>query len=74
MDGEPKWHEVTDKYYWLLNADNILVNGEDLGLCKRGCKVVADTGTSLLTGPSDDLMTLLGTVRLSNIVRQTEHR
>jgi cathepsin D len=60
MDGEPKWHEVADKYYWLLEADNILVNGEDLGLCKRGCRVVADTGTSLLTGPSDELMTLLG--------------
>lgn len=59
MDGEPKWHEVADKYYWLLEADNILVNGEDLGLCKRGCRVVADTGTSLLTGPSDELMTLL---------------
>lgn len=60
MDGDPKWHSVADKYYWLLEADNILVNGEDLGLCKHGCRVVADTGTSLLTGPSDDLMTLLG--------------
>ena len=55
-----KFHKVVDKYYWLLEADAILVGGKDVGLCKNGCKVVADTGTSLLTGPSDDLMTLIG--------------
>jgi cathepsin D len=37
MDDELHWHNVVDKYYWLLNADNILVNGKDLGLCKFGC-------------------------------------
>lgn len=60
MDGPLHFHSVTDKYYWLLDADNILVGGKDVGLCKHGCKVVADTGTSLLTGPSDALMTLIG--------------
>jgi len=55
------YHKVTDEYYWLLKADNILIGGEDVGLCDGmgGCKVIADTGTSLLTGPSDDLYSLL---------------
>ncbi len=37
-----------------------MVNGQDIGLCNYGCKVVADTGTSLLTGPSEELMMLVG--------------
>lgn len=64
MEGDLHWHKVTDKYYWLLEADNILVNDKDLGLCDRGCKVVADTGTSLLTGPSDDVMNLLDSLNI----------
>ncbi|CAD8100887.1 unnamed protein product [Paramecium sonneborni] len=64
FQGELHFHNVVNKYYWLLEADNILVNGQDLGLCKHGCKVVADTGTSLLTGPSDDLYDLLDTLNI----------
>lgn len=45
------WHAVSDKYFWSMKADNILVDGEDIGLCEEGCHVIADTGTSLLTGP-----------------------
>jgi hypothetical protein len=49
--GDINWHKVTDNYYWTVEADNILVGGKDIGLCKnKKCKVVADTGTSLLTG------------------------
>jgi len=54
------WHAVSDEYYWMVKGDNVLVNGEDVGLCNGGCNFIADTGTSLLTGPSDDVMTLLG--------------
>lgn len=59
IQGSIKYHDVIDPYYWTLKADNILVNGIDVGLCPRGCNVIADTGTSLITGPSDDLTTLL---------------
>merc|ERR1712224_818404 len=41
-----------------MKADNILVGGHDMGLCKNGCRVIADTGTSLITGPTDDLINL----------------
>jgi cathepsin D len=42
-----------------MRAENILLDGKDVGLCPGGCSVIADSGTSLITGPSDDLYTLL---------------
>lgn len=56
---------VIKKYYWSIKAKGILVNGEPVdGVCNAGCTVVADTGTSLLTGPSDELAVLLGIAQL----------
>jgi len=53
---------VIQKYYWTIKASKILVDGKPVpGVCDHGCKVVADSGTSLLTGPSDELSTLLST-------------
>lgn len=57
--GTIKYHDVKKDYYWLIAADKILVGGKDVGLCKGGCYVIADTGTSLITGPSEDIFTLL---------------
>ena len=59
VDGDIHWHKVVDQYYWTMEAENILVGGEDIGLCRHGCKVVADTGTSIMTAPTDDLSKLL---------------
>ena len=43
----------------MFRADNILVGGKDLGLCPNGCRLIADSGTSLITGPTDQLFDLL---------------
>ena len=59
-EGEIKYHPVVHEYYWTIMAEDILLGDKSLGLCPReGCKVVADTGTSLLTGPSTPLNKLL---------------
>jgi len=67
-DGDIKYHDVVHEYYWTIKADNILLGDEDLGLCDpvRGCKVVADTGTSLLTGPSRPLDVLLNSIEVDD--------
>ena len=53
------WSDVIGTDYWMLKGDNILVGGQDLGLCDDGCYFIMDTGTSILTGPSTQLNTLL---------------
>jgi hypothetical protein len=57
----------------MIKADNILVGGKDVGFCPKGCHVIADTGTSLITGPTDDLLRLLGRVRGELIVNVVRH-
>jgi cathepsin D len=53
------YHKVIDKYYWMISAQNILINGEDMGLCMANCNLIVDTGTSMITGPTDDLFSVL---------------
>lgn len=31
--GDINYHKITNKNFWLFKADNILIGGEDLGLC-----------------------------------------
>lgn len=59
FSGKISYANVVDKYYWTIKCDKILVGGKDIGLCNN-CNVIADTGTSLITGPSGKLIKLLG--------------
>lgn len=44
---------VTNRGYWQFNLDGIKLGGEDM--CPHGCAAIADTGTSLLVGPSEEV-------------------
>lgn len=44
--------------YWLIEIDDILLGGESLGFCPHGCRGAVDTGTTLLSAPSDNLNSL----------------
>jgi len=43
----------------MIKADNILVDNKDIGLCNHSCRLVVDTGSSIMSGPFDDLGILL---------------
>ena len=61
--GDIKFYNVIDKYYWTIKLDDILLNDKSINLCNKNnqkyCKAVIDTGTTLFTGPSQDLKILL---------------
>ena len=50
--GDITWMKVTRKGYWQFVMDDLVV-GSKTGFCKGGCAAIADSGTSLLAGPTD---------------------
>jgi hypothetical protein len=64
-EGEFTWLPVDNRYYWQTTLRDVLVGDHALGLCPReGCRIVVDTGTSLVTGPRDDMERLFQQLRV----------
>jgi len=49
--GNITWAPVTMSAYWEFSMDSLTFGSEDL--CAGGCNAIADTGTSLMTGPTE---------------------
>ncbi|KAL3146574.1 hypothetical protein ABBQ32_000814 [Trebouxia sp. C0010 RCD-2024] len=52
--GEHVWAPVTRRGYWQIEMDAVKVPGAS-SACRDGCKAIADSGTSLLVGPSEEV-------------------
>ncbi|KAK9868596.1 hypothetical protein WJX84_006913 [Apatococcus fuscideae] len=52
--GEHTWAPVTKEGYWQFAVDALTVPGAE-GVCEGGCQAIADTGTSLMVGPVDQV-------------------
>ncbi|CAH1422487.1 unnamed protein product [Lactuca virosa] len=43
---------VTQKGYWQFEMNDVFISKETTGFCSNGCATIADSGTSLLAGPT----------------------
>jgi cathepsin D len=49
---------LTAQTYWKFKMDGIYIGGKPSSYCSGGCQAIADTGTSLLVGPPDEVTKL----------------
>lgn len=52
--GKHTWTDVTREGYWQFKLDALKAPGASTP-CKGGCQAIADSGTSLLVGPVDEI-------------------
>jgi len=49
---------LANKTYWEFGLQDVIIAGKSTGFCSGGCHAIADTGTSLIAGPSDAVQKL----------------
>ncbi|XP_004689722.1 PREDICTED: chymosin-like [Condylura cristata] len=55
--GTLHWVPVTVQDYWQFTMDSVTIDGVVVA-CNGGCQAILDTGTSLLAGPSSDILNI----------------
>ena len=64
--GKIEYYPLVEKYYWTIKMDDIKVGDKSLGLCPKGCWAVIDTGTTLISAPTNDLKILLNSININS--------
>ena len=50
--GEHTYVPVTEIGYWKFEMGDVIIGSESTGFCVGSCLAIADSGTSLLAGPT----------------------
>ncbi|XP_028263484.1 gastricsin-like [Parambassis ranga] len=67
--GQVYWTPVTSETYWQIGVQGFQINGQETGWCSQGCQSIVDTGTSMLTAPSQ----LLGNIMQAIGAQQNQY-
>ncbi|CAH2047999.1 unnamed protein product [Thlaspi arvense] len=68
--GEHLYVPVTQRGYWQFDMGEVLIAGKSTGYCESGCSAVADSGTSLLAGPTTVIAMINKAIGASGAVSQ----
>jgi cathepsin D len=56
--GDLQYIPVSHDTYWQFALDDVQLGGQSLGFCSGKCQAIADTGTSLIVGPTQQINSL----------------
>ncbi|XP_040378215.1 aspartic proteinase oryzasin-1-like isoform X2 [Oryza brachyantha] len=68
--GNHTFVPVTRKGYWQFDMGDVLIGGKSTGFCAAGCAAIADSGTSLLTGPTAIITQINEKIGATGVVSQ----
>lgn len=66
MASELFWVPVTTPGYWQVAIADISIDNKRQNLCKGGCQVAVDSGTSLMAGPTETINQLIETLNVAS--------
>ncbi|XXG77243.1 hypothetical protein AAC387_Pa08g1428 [Persea americana] len=61
---------IKQKGYWQFDMGEVLIDGRTTGFCPRGCSAIADSGTSLLAGPSGIITQINHAIGADGVISQ----
>ncbi|MCL7034435.1 hypothetical protein MKW94_018689 [Papaver nudicaule] len=68
--GAHTYVPVTKKGYWQFDMGDVLIDGKTTGFCAGGCAAIADSGTSLLAGPTAIITEINHAIGAAGVVSQ----
>ncbi|KAK6124503.1 hypothetical protein DH2020_041756 [Rehmannia glutinosa] len=68
--GKHTYVPVSQKGYWQFEMGDVLIDGKESGYCSGGCSAIADSGTSLLAGPTTVVTMINHAIGAAGVVSQ----